>query len=181
MLRDGQLVRTVARAETTPREITHLMVGREIEETDLRQPRTPGDVVLEVRGLSLPWPGHARQLAAPRRQLHAPPRRDPGAGRPDGRGPHRAAGMPLRLPARSRRRARSCLEGRPVRFRHPAEAMRAGIALVTEDRKRLGIFANLDVGRNISSARCDEATRLGLAQLPAGAGHGAAARPSSWA
>jgi ABC-type sugar transport system ATPase subunit len=33
-----------------------------------------------------------------------------------------------------------------VCFRRPAEAIRAGIALVTEDRKRLGIFANLDVG-----------------------------------
>ena len=32
-------------------------------------------------------------------------------------------------------------------FRQPADAMRAGIALVTEDRKRLGIFSNLDVGR----------------------------------
>ena len=32
VLRDGQLVRTVARQETTPREVTHLMVGREIEE-----------------------------------------------------------------------------------------------------------------------------------------------------
>ena len=39
--------------------------------------------------------------------------------------------------------------------------MRAGIALVTEDRKRLGIFANLNVGReHHASARCDElATR----------------------
>ena len=47
------------RTDTTAREITHLMVGRQIEETDLGQPRTPGEAVLEVRGLSLPWPGHA--------------------------------------------------------------------------------------------------------------------------
>jgi len=53
------------------------------------------------------------------------------------------------------------LEGRPAMFRHPAQAMRAGIALVTEDRKRLGIFANLDVGRNISMCRLDEVTRFG--------------------
>ena len=33
VLRDGRLVKTLNRADTNPREITHLMVGREIEET----------------------------------------------------------------------------------------------------------------------------------------------------
>ena len=61
VLRDGRLVRTVERSQTTSREVTHLMVGREIEESHLNEPRTPGDVVLEVRDLSLAWPGHARR------------------------------------------------------------------------------------------------------------------------
>ena len=39
--------------------------------------------------------------------------------------------------------------------------MRAGLALVSEDRKRLGIFANLDVGRNISICNLREVTRFG--------------------
>src|SRR5713226_2943618 len=60
VLRDGKLVRTLLRSETNPRQVTHLMVGREIEAVDLGAPRQPGDVVLEVRDLSLPWPGHAR-------------------------------------------------------------------------------------------------------------------------
>jgi ribose transport system ATP-binding protein len=42
------------------------------------------------------------------------------------------------------------LDGRPAMFRHPAEAKEAGIALVTEDRKRLGIFARMSVGENIT-------------------------------
>jgi ABC-type sugar transport system ATPase subunit len=37
-----------------------------------------------------------------------------------------------------------------VRFCHPQEARAAGIALVTEDRKRLGLFAAMNVGENIS-------------------------------
>ncbi len=36
-------------------------MGREIEAAAQHTPRTPGDVVLEVRRLSLPWPGHARR------------------------------------------------------------------------------------------------------------------------
>jgi ribose transport system ATP-binding protein len=161
VLRDGRLVRTVSRDETTPREITHLMVGREIEETRLADSRRPGDVALEVRGLSLPWPGHARQWRL--RDISFTLRRGEivglaglmGAGRTElleclfGSTTYAPQGMIL-------------LEGRPVRFRHPAQAMRAGVALVTEDRKRLGIFANLDVGQNITICTLREATRLGL-------------------
>ena len=54
------------------------------------------------------------------------------------------------------------LEGRPVRFDHPAEATRAGIALVTEDRKRLGLFANLDVGENITLCTLRQAAAGGV-------------------
>ena len=49
-----------------------------------------------------------------------------------------------------------------MQFDHPAEATRAGIALVTEDRKRLGLFANLDVGENITVCTLDEAAPGGL-------------------
>jgi ABC-type sugar transport system ATPase subunit len=41
--------------------------------------------------------------------------------------------------------------------RHPSHAKRAGLALVTEDRKRLGIFNTMNVGRNISMCSLSEA------------------------
>ena len=47
-------------------------------------------------------------------------------------------------------------------FRHPAEAMRAGVALVTEDRKRLGLFAEMTVGQNITLCTLDQSLRAGL-------------------
>jgi ABC-type sugar transport system ATPase subunit len=52
------------------------------------------------------------------------------------------------------------LLGQPVSFRHPREACQAGIALVTEDRKRLGLFAAMNVGENISICTLE---RTGLA------------------
>ncbi len=63
VLRDGKLVKTVTRTETTPREVTHLMVGREIENTHVGAGRTAGEAVLAVKQLSLAWPGHARVAA----------------------------------------------------------------------------------------------------------------------
>src|SRR5947209_4540099 len=60
VLRDGRLVRTLVRQETQPREVTHLMVGREIENVHLGEGRQPRETILEVQELSLPWTGHAR-------------------------------------------------------------------------------------------------------------------------
>src|SRR6476646_3927152 len=60
VLRDGRLVKTLDRAATNPQEITHLMVGREIEAVDFGSQRQAGEVLLRVENLSLPWPGHAR-------------------------------------------------------------------------------------------------------------------------
>jgi len=149
VLRDGRLVATVVRTETTPRKITHLMVGREIEDVHLGAERDPRDVVLEVDRLSLPWTGHARRYRL--RHISFKLRRGEilgiaglmGAGRTElleclfGASPERPTGRVL-------------LDGAPVWFEHPAEARRAGVALVTEDRKRLGLFPQMSVGENIT-------------------------------
>ncbi len=161
VLRDGRLVRTLRRDETDPRQVTHLMVGREIEALDLGEGRRPGDVVLEVRRLSLPWTGHARQWRL--RDVSFSLRRGEvlgiaglmGAGRTElleclfGASPEPPQGEVL-------------LEGRPVRFRHPSEARRAGVALVTEDRKRLGLFDAMTVRENATICTLDRASSAGL-------------------
>jgi ABC-type sugar transport system ATPase subunit len=54
------------------------------------------------------------------------------------------------------------LNGQAYRPSHPSDACQAGLALVTEDRKRLGIFAAMDVGRNISMCSLRELTSAGL-------------------
>jgi ABC-type sugar transport system ATPase subunit len=161
VLRDGRLIRTLRRADTTPREVTHLMVGREIEAVHLGAGRQAGNIVLEVRGLSLPWTGHARRWRL--RDISFSLRRGEilgiaglmGAGRTElleclfGTSAEPPTGTIL-------------LDGAPVRFEHPEEATRAGLALVTEDRKRLGLFANLDVGENITLCTLRQAASGGL-------------------
>ena len=54
------------------------------------------------------------------------------------------------------------LLGRDVKFRHPREARAAGIALVTEDRKRLGLFGAMNVGENISICTLRETGAAGF-------------------
>jgi ABC-type sugar transport system ATPase subunit len=51
------------------------------------------------------------------------------------------------------------LDGQSIMPRHPSEAKKAGLALVTEDRKRLGIFNTMNVGRNITMCSLQDAVR----------------------
>lgn len=161
VLRDGQRVKTLSRQDTNAREITHLMVGREIESVHLGTERQPGNVVLEVQNLSLPWTGHARAWRL--QNINFTLRRGEilgiaglmGAGRTElleclfGSSPEPPQGRIL-------------LEGREVRFAHPIEARQAGVALVTEDRKRLGLFAHMTVGENITLCTLPEVATAGL-------------------
>ena len=50
------------------------------------------------------------------------------------------------------------LEGQPVRFTHPDQAIKAGIAMTTEDRKTLGLFDRMTVAENITLRRLPELT-----------------------
>jgi ABC-type sugar transport system ATPase subunit len=161
VLRDGRQVRTVARSATTPKEITGWMVGREIASQQLHQARPRGRRLLEVRGLTLPWPDHPRgyRLKDIDLELHAGEVLGVaglmGAGRTEllevifG-----AAGLDWTGEIR--------LENEPVRFAHPGEACAARVAMVTEDRKRLGLFPELDVAGNVSIASLGRASAGGL-------------------
>jgi ribose transport system ATP-binding protein len=49
-----------------------------------------------------------------------------------------------------------------VSFASPADAKRAGIALVTEDRKRLGLFPQMNVRENITICSLQESATAGV-------------------
>jgi ABC-type sugar transport system ATPase subunit len=54
------------------------------------------------------------------------------------------------------------LDGKAVSFAHPSQAKAAGIAMVTEDRKRLGLFAQMNVRENITICTLQDSRRAGL-------------------
>ncbi|HEY2881734.1 MAG TPA: sugar ABC transporter ATP-binding protein, partial [Pirellulales bacterium] len=161
VLRDGKFVRTLTTAETNPREITHLMVGREIEETKLGQGRSAGEPVLEIRNLSLPWPGHARQWRL--KEINLTLRHGEILGIAGLMGAGRTELLECIFGASSESPSGEIrLRDKPVRFSHPAEAKAAGVALVTEDRKRLGLFADMNVGENITLCTLREIAQAGV-------------------
>jgi ribose transport system ATP-binding protein len=161
ILRDGRLVATLDRAATGPGEITRLMVGREIGAATIPEARESGDVVLEVERLSLAAPGSARGWRL--RGISLKVRRGEilgiaglmGAGRTElleclfGASPLPPLG-------------RIALEGRQVWFETPHDAIDAGLGLVPEDRKLLGLFPQMTVRENITVAVLDRTSRRGF-------------------
>jgi ribose transport system ATP-binding protein len=59
------------------------------------------------------------------------------------------------------------IDGRPVRFRNEMEAIRAGMALVPENRKTDGLFFNFRASGNITAASLAEISKSGLLDLTA--------------
>lgn len=149
VLRDGKFVATVDKAATDARKIAHLMVGRDLDEPTPRRLAGESPVVLEVDQLSLPWPGHSQRWRLHNISFNL--RRGEivgiaglmGAGRTElleclfGASPLPHLGQIM-------------LHGQARRFTHPGQAMSAGVAMVTEDRKRLGLFSTMSVRENIS-------------------------------
>uniref|UniRef100_A0A7C4LMG3 Sugar ABC transporter ATP-binding protein n=1 Tax=Schlesneria paludicola TaxID=360056 RepID=A0A7C4LMG3_9PLAN len=163
VLRDGKVVQTLRRHDTSPREVTRLMVGRDIDPARFHSPRAPGAEVLRVEQLSLPWPGHARRWRLDGIDLYV--RQGEvlgiaglmGAGRTElleclyGSSPQPPQG-------------RIWLRGRPVQFSHPAEALAAGVAMVTEDRKRYGLVPPMNVREHITLSSLPTAATAGWIQ-----------------
>jgi ABC-type sugar transport system ATPase subunit len=157
VLRDGQKVASAARGATSPDEVVRWMVGREIAALAYRQHPISTQAMLEVVNLSLPAPTASGRPAL--RNITFSVRAGEvlgvagllGAGRTElleaifGASPLPPAGT-IRL------------KGRPVRFRHPDQAIEAGVAMVTEDRKTLGLFERMTVGENITLRRLPELT-----------------------
>jgi ABC-type sugar transport system ATPase subunit len=54
------------------------------------------------------------------------------------------------------------IEGRPVRISDPKDAIRKGLALLSEDRKVNGFVPTLNLARNITLARLDKVFRNGI-------------------
>jgi rhamnose transport system ATP-binding protein len=146
VLRDGRWVSTRPRSELTPAIAIREMVGRTLTEFFQRTPVTPGDVVLEVRELGRE--GVFRDISF---DLHAGEVLGfaglVGARRTD-------VGMALFgiAPADS---GEILLDGRPVRIRHPQDALRLRIAYSTEDRRALGLVFPMSIAANVSLPSLD--------------------------
>jgi ABC-type sugar transport system ATPase subunit len=153
VLKDGQWVGTVRPGETDQAELIRMMVGRDLGEI-FPAVRPPGErLALQVRGLSKE--GSFSNVSFDLREGEV-------------------LGV-FGLVGSGRTQVARCIFGadpttsgelrlgdRPIHPRSPKDAVEAGIALLTEDRKRDGLVLNCSIRDNISMASYDRMTRWGV-------------------
>ncbi len=155
VLRDGQLVGTVAVAETDPDALIRMMVGRQLEQLYGQggSNASAGGDILRVEGLSARGRFHEVTFRVRRGEILGFAGLI-GAGRSEvaqavfGAGP-RDAGQVY-------------VEGHAVEIRSPRDAMRQGIAYLSEDRQGDGLFLRMNVHRNVAVSHLKRLSHLGL-------------------
>jgi ribose transport system ATP-binding protein len=155
VLKDGNYVATHDLAEVTMDDLVKLMIGRDLKDVyPIRNP-TPGAVLLEANNVSRTTLVHdvSFQLRAGEIVGFAG---ITGSGRTElmrtifGADPYTGE---LRV------------AGQLYRPRSPADAIRQGIALVTEDRKAQGLLLKLNVTINTTISGLKQISRYGILQL----------------
>lgn len=144
VLRDGRLVATVPAAQATERSLAGLMVGRPLEDIFPARREARGvrsAARLEVRSLS--DGGRVREVS-----FHAGEGEIVGISGLVGSGRTEVAEMVAGL--RTRRSGQVLLDGRAFSPRSPAEAMRHGVAYVSEDRARRGLHLAMSCTENVT-------------------------------
>lgn len=161
VLRDGRNVADSPLAQTGAEQVVRWMVGREIAELHFEHKPVAGAPRLQVEGLSLESPAGSGRPALSNISFEVRPGEVVGIAGLLGAGRTELLealfGASLAAPDGTIR-----LDGKPVRFREPGQAIAAGIALVTEDRKSLGLFDRMTVAENITIRHLDALTRGGL-------------------
>ena len=150
VLRDGHNVVTLdTRAgDVTARAIIRHMVGREIKDFFPRQAAEPGRTLLRVEGLQADA-GDGGALALSRISFEVRAGEVLGVGGLAGSG--RTELLMHLFAAWGHRRGGSIhVDGRLVFAKTPRDAIAAGMVLVSEDRKRYGLFLDQSVRFNVS-------------------------------
>lgn len=155
VLRDGQRVSTRTTAETDLGQVIREMVGRELHDAAPTVRRTPGALALRVRQLT-------RRPAV--RQVSFDLHRGEILGLAGLVGCGRTETVRAIFGADRPESGEIFLAGRPepARIRSPKDAVRQGIALLTEDRKEQGLLLSLSLRVNITLTRLSAVARAGI-------------------
>lgn len=140
IMRDGTWVATRPASELTTDEIIKLMVGRELTNQFPPKTNTPGEIALEVEGLTAQYSA-LRDVTFKARKGEIL-----GVAGLDGSG--RTETLENVFGVATRKSGTIKLDGEVIRNRNARESIKNGFALVTEERRATGIFSILNIREN---------------------------------
>ena len=151
VLRDGRTIATHNAAELTKDRVIELMVGRAVSNIFPESEHDFGEVALEVRGLSVySTDGRDKKLVD---DVSFSVRRGEVLGIAGLMGAGRTELLMAIFGAWEGNYTRQIsVEGRPADIGSPSDAIRNGIAFVTEDRKRFGLILDQTISDNMTLA-----------------------------
>jgi len=153
VLRDGEYIGTRQVSDTTESQLISMMVGRTIDNLFPKQDGEPGEVVLEVRNLN--YEPTTRNVSFKVRAGEIV-----GMAGLVGSGRSETAQVIFGItPAES---GEILIEGKPVKIKHPRQAIDHGIAYVPEDRGTQGLIKEMTLRENASMAIMDEVSSGGF-------------------
>lgn len=159
VLRDGQKVTEIERANFQEDAIVAAMVGREMGMLyPTRESEIEHDVALRVDHLRIPRPGGLPDIIS---DVSLSVRRGEVVGLAGLVGSGRTEVLSA-IYGRISHEGRVFVEGHEVRLHRPADAREAGIAMLAEDRKNEGLLFNLPLGQNITIGNLRLLSRYGI-------------------
>src|ERR671916_848830 len=153
VLRDGRHITTASASKLDAEELVRLMVGRPLNELFTRHPHEPGEVALEVKGLSREGEFADVDLTLRRGEILGLAGLV-GAGRTE-----LAQAIFGIRPAES---GEILVEGEEARIRSPQAAMERGIFYVPEERRSQGLILPFSIKNNITLSILDRISRFGF-------------------
>jgi len=157
VFRDGTWVATEKASAMDRDRLISLMVGRELNQLFPKVEAEIGEVVLEVEGLN-----RGRQV----KNVSFSVRRGEILGFAGLMGSGRSEVLETVFGIHPATSGTIKVNGKVVRIREPHQAIEAGLALLTEDRKKTGIMGVLSVRDNMSIAAIDRFSFLGILRRP---------------
>lgn len=149
IMRDGKWIDTQFVKDITTDQIINLMVGRDLTHRFPPKTNKPGEVILKVENLTATYQPSIKDVSFELRKGEI-------LGVAGLVGAKRTDLVEAIFAERQVSEGTMELHGKPVKFKNPKEAIKSGLALVTEERRATGIFPNQNISFNSIIANIDK-------------------------
>jgi D-xylose transport system ATP-binding protein len=161
VLRDGQTIETRERTKIDKDTMISMMVGRELKNMFPREPHTRGELLFEVKNYSVKNPDVPDKLLIDNVNFKAY------KGEILGFSGLMGAGRTELFSAifgafRERGEGEVFIDGKKMNFKGPIDALKQGLVVLSEDRKRMGLNLLMNVKENTTLAALHKVSSFGI-------------------
>ena len=155
IMRDGTYVGTWSADELSTDDIIAKMVGRTLTNVYPERKNTPGEVIMEVKHMTSISDKSFQDVSFNLRKGEI-------LGFGGLVGAQRTEVLEGVFGIRALKSGEVYVKGKKVTIKHPADAMKAGIGLITEDRRGNGIFGCLSIKDNVGVSTSNKYLKAGI-------------------